>query len=110
MSGTGLAAKISQRMSQIGRPRGDEKALYPRIGGLVQRGWRPLWLFVFVDKQGAYAFLQIALHAALQRYNIFLAEDIGPRHQPYTAQTRAEERRVGKACVSTCRSRGSPYH
>src|SRR3546814_1275027 len=23
---------------------------------------------------------------------------------------RAEERRVGKACVSTCRSRWSPYH
>src|SRR3546814_17689972 len=25
-------------------------------------------------------------------------------------QARSEERRVGKACVSTCRSRGSPYH
>src|SRR3546814_12821116 len=24
--------------------------------------------------------------------------------------SRAEERRVGKACVSTCRSRWSPYH
>src|SRR3546814_14304026 len=24
--------------------------------------------------------------------------------------TRAEERRVGKECVSTCRSRWSPYH
>src|SRR3546814_12158410 len=23
---------------------------------------------------------------------------------------RSEERRVGKVCVSTCRSRGSPYH
>src|SRR3546814_15390090 len=23
---------------------------------------------------------------------------------------RSEERRVGKACVGTCRSRGSPYH
>src|SRR3546814_15919602 len=26
------------------------------------------------------------------------------------AQTRSEERRVGKECVSTCRSRWSPYH
>src|SRR3546814_7287300 len=26
------------------------------------------------------------------------------------SQTRSEERRVGKECVSTCRSRGSPYH
>src|SRR3546814_16721204 len=27
-----------------------------------------------------------------------------------TASTRSEERRVGKECVSTCRSRWSPYH
>src|SRR3546814_12707403 len=26
------------------------------------------------------------------------------------AADRSEERRVGKECVSTCRSRGSPYH
>src|SRR3546814_17501293 len=25
-------------------------------------------------------------------------------------RTRSEERRVGKECVSTCRSRGAPYH
>src|SRR3546814_12716387 len=25
-------------------------------------------------------------------------------------ERRSEERRVGKECVSTCRSRGSPYH
>src|SRR3546814_11817688 len=25
-------------------------------------------------------------------------------------ELRSEERRVGKECVSTCRSRGSPYH
>src|SRR3546814_4950608 len=27
-----------------------------------------------------------------------------------TAKSRSEERRVGKECVSTCRSRWSPYH
>src|SRR3546814_9387206 len=32
-----------------------------------------------------------------------LAADREPRH-------RSEERRVGKECVSTCRSRWSPYH
>src|SRR3546814_12234747 len=31
-----------------------------------------------------------------------LHEDVGP--------ARSEERRVGKECVSTCRSRWSPYH
>src|SRR3546814_11631379 len=30
-----------------------------------------------------------------------------PRH---LASLRSEERRVGKECVSTCRSRWSPYH
>src|SRR3546814_18072303 len=29
------------------------------------------------------------------------------RHEP---RLRSEERRVGKECVSTCRSRWSPYH
>src|SRR3546814_15796020 len=30
--------------------------------------------------------------------------------QPKPALGRSEERRVGKECVSTCRSRWSPYH
>src|SRR3546814_999016 len=29
---------------------------------------------------------------------------------PRATDTRSEERRVGKECVNTCRSRGSPYH
>src|SRR3546814_10537627 len=29
---------------------------------------------------------------------------------PVHGQPRSEERRVGKECVSTCRSRWSPYH
>src|SRR3546814_16857044 len=29
---------------------------------------------------------------------------------PLTRRRRSEERRVGKECVSTCRSRWSPYH
>src|SRR3546814_2573190 len=32
------------------------------------------------------------------------------RHQIIEATDRSEERRVGKECVSTCRSRWSPYH
>src|SRR3546814_3829497 len=32
------------------------------------------------------------------------------RASPRAAVIRSEERRVGKACVSTCRSRWSPYH
>src|SRR3546814_9575270 len=32
------------------------------------------------------------------------------RREPRSGATRSEERRVGKECVSTCRSRWSPYH
>src|SRR3546814_508395 len=31
-------------------------------------------------------------------------------YAPTYSQPRSEERRVGKECVSTCRSRWSPYH
>ena len=31
-------------------------------------------------------------------------------HTKSYVSTRSEERRVGKECVSTCRSRWSPYH
>src|SRR3546814_9047353 len=32
------------------------------------------------------------------------------QHDAVALVARSEERRVGKACVSTCRSRWSPYH
>src|SRR3546814_17838342 len=32
------------------------------------------------------------------------------KESPQPESTRSEERRVGKECVSTCRSRWSPYH
>src|SRR3546814_20877898 len=31
-------------------------------------------------------------------------------HKPVRIDARSEERRVGKECVSTCRTRWSPYH
>src|SRR3546814_11043320 len=40
--------------------------------------------------------------------------DLSPRAYEHAVaerfRTRSEERRVGKECVSTCRSRWSPYH
>src|SRR3546814_3720151 len=38
------------------------------------------------------------------------AEPPGARSVPSRCISRSEERRVGKECVSTCRSRWSPYH
>src|SRR3546814_3620861 len=43
---------------------------------------------------------QIVGHAALNL----------PELRPIPRPCRSEERRVGKECVSTCRSRWSPYH
>src|SRR3546814_10582642 len=37
-------------------------------------------------------------------------EDPPPGRNPEYGAQRSEERRVGKECVSTCRSRWSPYH
>src|SRR3546814_20202767 len=36
--------------------------------------------------------------------------ELGPVRDREHADARSEERRVGKECVSTCRSRWSPYH
>src|SRR3546814_3335372 len=42
------------------------------------------------------------LHEALERLRVLL-------HRVVAHEARSEERRVGKECVSTCRSRWSPY-
>ena len=39
-----------------------------------------------------------------------LGENLTGDASPLTSLERSEERRVGKECVSTCRSRWSPYH
>src|SRR3546814_13977060 len=41
--------------------------------------------------------------------SLFGSEAVKQAYLPRIA-TRSEERRVGKECVSTCRSRWSPYH
>src|SRR3546814_13777657 len=38
------------------------------------------------------------------------ARHVDPKSLPTPGQIRSEERRVGKECVSTCRSRWSPDH
>src|SRR3546814_5631959 len=39
-----------------------------------------------------------------------VADRLAERFCPGALTLRSEERRVGKECVSTCRSRWSPYH
>src|SRR3546814_16747560 len=43
-------------------------------------------------------------------YGRFTPGDDVPLFHPCKPETRSEERRVGKECVNTCRSRWSPYN
>src|SRR3546814_10171053 len=52
---------------------------------------------------------------ALRRKRMFLQvkrknSQVAQTGHQHSTQGRSEERRVGKECVSTCRSRWSPYH
>src|SRR3546814_15672585 len=56
----------------------------------------------------------IKVQPEAQVIDAFLIHSDGDGEKTYPADpavpTRSEERRVGKECVSTCRSRWSPYH
>src|SRR3546814_11891774 len=59
-----------------------------------------------LDYEGA----EIVLIGARPNPEEAYGADLEPEHESAdTADIRSEERRVGKECVSTCRSRGSPY-
>src|SRR3546814_1554569 len=49
-------------------------------------------------------------HAAKGAVRLLLPRDALRQYAAVRGDQRSEERRVGKACVSTCRSRWSPYH
>src|SRR3546814_12540175 len=59
-----------------------------------------------MDYIGGDGFLMIGSDAANAAWNDGVIDGIVPELQ----KARSEERRVGKECVSTCRSRWSPYH
>src|SRR3546814_12936806 len=45
------------------------------------------------------------------KWHLGMSRGVGPWQRGFDRSlTRSEERRVGKECVSTCRSRWSPYH
>src|SRR3546814_13875605 len=65
-------------------------------GEIIQR-FEYIQLIAFIARQ----------HLGHKRYDPCAAE-LGQAR--YGRQGRSEERRVGKECVSTCRSRWPPYH
>src|SRR3546814_18364959 len=62
--------------------------------------WEPLARFLRPAIMGWIAYTLVRALAAALEHRLEISED----------PVRSEERRVGKECVSTCRSRWSPYH
>src|SRR3546814_18470066 len=89
--GISIPKKLAAEAAPTGLPRGSRLHGLRRSGAAAERG------VVDVARERAAACAQRA---------------VGIRRQPGFAEThrRSEERRVGKECVSTCRSRWSPYH
>src|SRR3546814_2799108 len=59
----------------------------------------------------AYAAKQLAAELAAEgRTDAVIVVLLPDSGRGYLTKVRSEERRVGKECVSTCRSRWSPYH
>src|SRR3546814_19651844 len=88
-----LEAESSNRTTRAGWP-GEE----PRVGHLRAAG-------IATSRQCSItqALLDVVLTHQPTEHPSF-------GHFSTHAKTRSEERRVGKECVSTCRSRWSPYH
>src|SRR3546814_19704180 len=63
----------------------------------VVRGAGPIWFQLYVIRDRAF-----------MRDLLAVASEQGCETLVFTVD-RSEERRVGRECVSTCRSRGSPY-
>src|SRR3546814_13490110 len=61
--------------------------------------------YALVNSQLSYRFADDRYGVSLWGKNIF-----NKYYARYSLDLRSEERRVGKECVSTCRSRWSPYH
>src|SRR3546814_3232349 len=71
--------------------------------------WYTLWLEALWPKR---RLLEVYANIAEFGYGIYGVEAAAQRYfgTSSAALNRSEERRVGKECVSTCRSRWSPYH
>src|SRR3546814_7165947 len=83
-----------------------------RLGSFVPvPGVNPEAMTNLVNGNGLMDMFNMFSGGALERFSVFALGVI-----PYISASivfqmmRSEERRVGKECVSTCRSRWSPYH
>src|SRR3546814_14797818 len=84
-----------------------ENKIDRRAVDLVQRA-HPV---MGVERGGHTELLEVALEQTDDELVVVDDEDVHSRQRPaHGVARRSEERRVGKECVSTCRSRWPPYH
>src|SRR3546814_4970327 len=76
----------------------------------VQTCALPIWFRLRLLVEGGATRELREIGMADQRRRLDMAEIGIERHGAQLACQRSEERRVGNECVSTCRSRWSPYH
>src|SRR3546814_20024886 len=114
-AGDGFAACQILRLERLAGRRQNELGLGPRGGGAVtQRGELGGHCAGIGDGDVDIAGLKNAAHIGFVRRaraqplegRSLVAESLKEGER----ELRSEERRVGKECVSTCRSRWSPYH
>src|SRR3546814_1939837 len=76
----------------------------------VQTCALPISAAMWVEKEGAYGNAERRTHVWRQLVDAPGEARSDSWIMMEFAKRRSEERRVGKECVSTCRSRWSPYH
>src|SRR3546814_18538612 len=83
---------------------------YPldQITALAKANGELVLKFAEIARSGGEEYAQIGSKAATLFVDQF--KELKPGTVPSFKSERSEERRVGKECVSTCRSRWSPYH
>src|SRR3546814_19222709 len=94
--GTPLDPRIQRQAKVIDEIRASGIPIYPLEEGDLLRRMPPNHHHAYELPDGRLLVYQPHAHILLT------TREIGPE--------RSEERRVGKECVSTCRSRWSPYH
>src|SRR3546814_13634710 len=100
---TGKAAQIGRKRPQLRRI-GDvspEQDIARRVYGPEERPFR-------IRQRRAFKAEEQRSHQGA--ITVQLSPETFSRPHRLSADARSEERRVGKECVSTCRSRWSPYH
>src|SRR3546814_5207669 len=110
MDGNGRWARARGMPRSLGHREG-AKAVRRAVEAACELGVGYLTLFGFSSENWSRPPQEIGDLMALLRF--YLRREIADLHNDgirFRVIGRSEERRVGKECVSTCRSRWSPYH